>query len=116
MRFEQFKRAFELSRITLKEDTLECTFVYLLNLSNGILEISKEQFISFVNKSKEKAFTYTMSGMTFPNEADLFDFSLSAEEQSQEQKLEHDVDLDDGMKALAGTTKSDPLAKTQGEA
>ena len=40
--FEQFKRAFELSRIILKEDTLECTFIHLLKLSNGIFSITKD--------------------------------------------------------------------------
>ena len=77
--FEKFKRAFELSRIILAQETLECTFIHLLKLSHGVLEITKEQFINFVNRSKEKALTYTISGMTFPNEADLFEFSDSSQ-------------------------------------
>ena len=111
--FEKFKRAFELSRIILAAETLECTFVHLLKLSNGILEITKEQFIIFVNRSKEKAFTYTMSGMTFPNEADLFEFSDSSE--SPRDNLKHDVDLDDKPAALAKTNKSDPNEKSKVE-
>ena len=104
--FEKFKRAFELSRITLREDTLECTFIHLLKLSNGILEISKSEFIKFVNQSKEKAFTYTMSGMTFPNEADLFEFS-----DSEPDGINQGVDLNNDPVPMAGTTKSDPFDK-----
>ena len=105
MNFEQFKRAFSLSKINLAEETLECTFIHLLKLNNRILDIGKEQFISFINRSKEKAFTYTMSGMTFPNEAELFNISDS-DEPSDQSNLERDTELNN--KSLGKTNKSDP--------
>ena len=101
--FEQFKRAFQLSSISLAPETLECTFIHLLKLNNRILEIEKDHFISFINRSKEKAFTYTMSGMTFPNEAELFDISDSEEPSDN---LERDTELNN--KSLGKTNKSDP--------
>ena len=54
-----------------------------------------------------------MSGMTFPNEADLFEFSDSSE--SPRDNLKHDVDLDDKPAALAKTNKSDPNEKSKVE-
>ena len=105
MNFEQFKRAFQLSKINLADETLECTFIHLLKLNNRILDIGKEQFINFINRSKEKAFTYTMSGMTFPNEAELFNISDS-DEPSDQSNLERDTELNN--KSLGKTNKSDP--------
>ena len=94
-----------MANINLAPETLECTFIHLLKLNNRILEIAKEQFISFINRSKEKAFTYTMSGMTFPNEAELFDISDS-EDPTDQSNLERDTELNN--KSLGKTNKSDP--------
>ena len=94
-----------MANINLAPETLECTFIHLLKLNNRILEIGKEEFIGFINRSKEKAFTYTMSGMTFPNEAELFDISDS-EDPTEQSNLERDTELNN--KSLGKTNKSDP--------
>ena len=60
-----------------------------------------------------------MSGMTFPNEASLFNFSDSEEESGQDQLLsnadEMTRELENPKASGLYTNKSDPLAATKGE-
>jgi hypothetical protein len=51
---------------SLKEDTLECAFIYLLRKSNKVLKIPKEEVLNFIHESSKSACDLTMTGKKFP--------------------------------------------------
>ena len=67
----------------IAQETLECALVYLLRLSGNYLKVSEQAMLQFVQECKREAQSHTASGMSFPIQDELLEYSQSEEDASE---------------------------------
>jgi len=62
---------------SLAKETFECAFIALLRKSENVLEVTKKTMVEFIQESSRSAMDLTATGMAFPLEMELLEYSES---------------------------------------
>lgn len=81
--FDQFQVYLEQSG--LSQETQECALVYLLRLSGNYQVVSDSVLHKFISECMKEAQSHTASGMSFPIQDELLEYSNSEEEIDSQQ-------------------------------
>ena len=73
-----------LNELGIAQETLECAFVYLLRLSGNYLNVSEQAMLQFITECRRDAQSHTASGMSFPIQDELLEYSESEEDDASE--------------------------------
>ena len=65
----------------IASDTRECIKVYLLRESNSLTEVSPKEINKLLKECKKLGLSYSKTGMSFPLQDELLEFSLTEEEE-----------------------------------
>ena len=65
---------------SLTKETFECAFITLLRKSENVLEVPKMTMVQFIQDCSRSAMDLTATGMAFPLEMELLEYSESDEE------------------------------------